>query len=222
MSETIALSNVTNSSAYVGVSNLNSSNSYYWWGYIYNPDGSTYATSGYRSITNTVNGQFNFTWNKPTVNGNYTVFARLTGSSFQAIDNYTTYFVMTDAAEITSSNVSSSGCTLTLTRLITSTNYTWVVFVYDSGSNLHDYDSALFTPNNTNMTVFASWTAPTTVGNYSVLSQLLDANNNNSLLTSHTNYFTIGGGGGTALNETVALSNVTNNSASVDLSLIHI
>ena len=36
-------------------------------------------------------------------------------------------------------------------------------------------------------------------------------------LTSHTNYLMMIGGCDTALNETVALSNVTNNSASVDL-----
>ncbi len=215
--ETVSVSSVTNESATVDVANLNVTNTYYWWGYIYNPDGSTYATSGYRSITNTVNGSFNFTWTKPTVNGNYTVYARITGSQFQEYDNYTTYFVMTNATEITSSNVSSSGCTLTLTGLDTTTNYTWVAMVYDSANNLHDYDSALFTPSSANMTYLASWTAPTTAGNYSLVSQLLDANNNNSLITSNTNYFTIGGGGGTALNETIALSSVTNNSVSVDL-----
>jgi hypothetical protein len=122
---------------------------------------------------------------------------------------------MTGAPDIASSNVSSSGCTLTLTGLVTGTNYTWIVSVYDSGNNLHDYDSALFTASSANVTYSASWTAPTTAGNYSVVSSLLNATN--SWLTSHTNYFTIGGGGGTALNETIALSNVTNSSASVDL-----
>ncbi len=215
--ETISLSSVTNNSAKVDVANLDVNETYYWWVYIYKPDGSSYAASGYRSITNTINGQFNFTWIKPTVNGNYTVHTRITGSLFQEFDNYTTYFVMTNATEIISSNVSSSGCTLTLSRLDTTTNYSWVVMVYDSANNLHDYDSALFTPSSANMTYSASWTAPTTAGNYSVVSSLLNANNNNSLITSHTNYFTIGGGGGTALNETIALSNVTNSSASVDL-----
>ena len=198
--ETVSLSSVTNNSAKVDVANLDVNNTYYWWVYIYKPDGSSYTNSGYRSITNTVNGQFNFNWTTPTVNGNYTVYARITGSLFQEYDNYTTYFVMSNAADISSSNVSSSGCTVTLTRLDTSTNYTWVVMVYDSANNLHDYDSAAFTPSSANMTYFASWTAPTTVGNYSVVSSLLNANNNNSLITSHTNYFTIGGGGGTVIN----------------------
>ena len=215
--ETVSLSSVTNSSAMVDVANLDVNDTYYWWVYIYKPDGSSYAASGFRSITNTINGQFNFTWIKPTVNGNYTVHTRITGSLFQEFDNYTTYFVMTNATEIISSNVSSSGCTLTLSRLDTTTNYSWVVMVYDSANNLHDYDSALFTPSSANMTYSASWTAPTTAGNYSVVSSLLNANNNNSLITSHTNYFTIGGGSGTAFNETIALSNITNSSASVDL-----
>ena len=154
--ETVSLSSVTNSSAMVDVANLDVNETYYWWVYIYKPDGSSYAASGFRSITNTINGQFNFTWIKPTVNGNYTVHTRITGSLFQEFDNYTTYFVMTNATEIISSNVSSSGCTLTLSRLDTTTNYSWVVMVYDSANNLHDYDSALFTPSSANMTYSAS------------------------------------------------------------------
>ena len=206
--ETVTLSTVTNSSLKVHVANLDVNDTYYWWVYIYKPDGSSYAASGYRSITNTVNAQFNFTWITPTVNGNYTVFARITGSLFQELDNYTTYFVMSNAADIASSNVSSSGCTLTLTGLVTSTNYIWLVSVFDSGNNLHDSDSALFTPSSANMTVFASWTAPTTAGNYSVVSSLMRPTNSSpALLTSHTNYFTIGMG--LTGNEAISASNIT-------------
>ncbi|PXY78248.1 MAG: hypothetical protein CXX81_08815, partial [Methanobacteriota archaeon] len=52
--ETVSLSSVTNESATVDVANLNVNDTYYWWGYIYNHDGSLYASSGYSSITNTV------------------------------------------------------------------------------------------------------------------------------------------------------------------------
>ena len=38
--ETVGVSNLTNNSTFISLSNLDSSDSYYWWAYIFNPNGS--------------------------------------------------------------------------------------------------------------------------------------------------------------------------------------
>ena len=95
--ETVSLTSVTNNSAYVSVSNLDSNDSYYWWFYVYDSNGSRY-DSDYGYINGLGGGgtvNYVQTWTTPTVSGNYSLVALLTQStSNNTLSNDTDYFTI--------------------------------------------------------------------------------------------------------------------------------
>lgn len=93
------------------------------------------------------------------------------------------------------SSVTNSSASVSLTNLDANDSYSWWVWVYDSSSNLQDYDYGTVSNIGGAGTVSytASWTAPTINGNYSVVGELLDSSTN--ALSNSTGTFLISGGG---------------------------
>ena len=94
--ETVAVTSVTNNSAYISVSNLDSNDSYYWWAFIYSPNGTLYDFDyGYISGlggAGTVN--YGVSWTTPTVAGNYSINGELSDGLGNSLVNDTQYFTI--------------------------------------------------------------------------------------------------------------------------------
>ncbi len=123
-------------------------------------------------------------------------------------------------------NLNTTSVTLDITNLDANNSYIYWLWVYrpNGSTGLLWYSSGYryISPGNTSVSFYEYWTDPVAMGGpngtYRVIGEIRTAPLwNTTVLSNATSYFTIGGGGGTVLNETIALSNVTNNSASVDL-----
>jgi hypothetical protein len=94
--ETVGVTSVTNNSAYISVSNLDSSDTYYWFASIYSPNGSLYdGDYGYISGlggAGTIN--YGINWTTPAVAGNYTIDGELTDGSGNSLANDAQYFTI--------------------------------------------------------------------------------------------------------------------------------
>ena len=94
--ETAAVTGVTNNSAYIDVSNLDSSDSYYWWIFIYSPNGTMYDFD-YGNISG-IGGpgtiRYGVSWTTPTVAGNYSINGELSDSVGNSLANDTQYFTI--------------------------------------------------------------------------------------------------------------------------------
>ena len=93
--ETFEVINLTNNSANLSMSNLDSSDTYYWGAYIYHSNGTLFdsdtgSTSGIGG-PGTIN--FGVSWPTPTIPDNYTVYGEVNDGSI-SIGNDTHYFLI--------------------------------------------------------------------------------------------------------------------------------
>ena len=205
--ETVGVSNLTNNSTFISLSNLDSSDSYYWWAYIFNPNGSLYDYDyGYISGIGgggTIN--YGVSWTTPTVSGNYTVVGELTDGSLNSLGNDTQYFTIGGGGgnsivlspTVSLYNVTNISASLDITNLDSNNSYYWWAWVF-SPSNSTWYSSGYqYITGITNGTYNPGWTDPSALGGangtYTVVGEIRASNM--SVLANATTYFTIGGGG---------------------------
>jgi len=207
--ETVAVTSVTNNSAYVSLSNLDSSDSYYYWAWIYYPNGSLYDYD-YGYISGIGGGgtiSYGVSWTTPTTPGNYSVVGELTDSSLNSLGNDTEYFTITGgggstvlAPTVSLSNLNNTSVTLDVTNLDSNSSYYWWCWVFNPNGSTNTlwYSSGYRSISNiTSGTFYPSWTDPVALGGangtYRVVGEIRASNQ--TVLNNATTYFTIGGGG---------------------------
>jgi len=226
--ETVAVTNVANNSAFISVSNLDSNDSYYWWAFIYSPNGSLYDYDfGYISGiggSGTIN--YNASWTTPTVTGNYTINGELSDSVGNSLVNDTAYFTIGGGSgSVASETIIATGATatsasITGSNLNTSQTYQWYAFVYFPSGSLQTSDSGIWnSPNSSTMTDSASWSRGNQAGNYTLSVRLYEYWSSTLLDTHNTTFYSSGPGNltqdsnepneGTSSATTITLGNVS-------------
>ena len=201
--ETVAVTSVTNNSAYISVSNLDSNDTYYWWAFIYSPNGTLYDFDyGYISGlggAGTIN--YGVSWTTPTVAGNYTINGELSDGVGVSLVNDTQYFTIGGGGgTVLSETIIATGATATSanvtgSNLNSSQTYQWYAFVYYPSGSLQTSDSGIWnSPNSTTMTDSASWSRGNQAGNYTLSVRLYEYWSSVLLDTYNTTFYSNGPG----------------------------
>ena len=163
--ETVSLSSVTNSSASVDLTNLDSNETYYWWAFIYYPSGLLHGFDYGTFNGVSGNASYNASWTIPTTNGTYSINCELTDLLGLSLSNTTSQFVigggLTGNEAVTASNITHVGALVTGTNLSSSEVYQWSVFTYFPSGSLHNSDSGIWnSPSSSTMTTSQCATFP--------------------------------------------------------------
>ena len=201
LTPTAALSNLNTTSVTLDITNLDSNNSYYWWAWVFGPSGSTWYSSGYRSISGINSGTYYPVWTDPYTNmganGTYTVVGEIRASNQTILHSDTKYFSigsgLTGNEVLTASNITHVGATVTGANLSSSEVYQWSVFTYFPSGSLHNTDSGIWnSPSTSTMTASAAWSPGNFQGNYAVSFRLYEYWNQTLLDTWNSSFYHVG------------------------------